>query len=74
MTKKKKKGLGRGLATLIGDVDGVVDPDLENKIVSKSLDNDTNDIPIEFLHPNKNQPRKSFNEETIDELSQSIKQ
>ena len=74
MTNKKKRGLGKGLAALIGDVDGITNPDLENKSISKSLDKDGDDIPIEFLHPNKNQPRKFFNEETIDELSQSIKQ
>ena len=74
MTNKKKRGLGRGLAALIGDVDVVTNPDLENKSISKSLDKDGDDIPIEFLHPNKDQPRKFFNEETIDELSQSIKQ
>ena len=74
MTNKKKRGLGKGLAALIGDVDGITNPDLENKSISKSLDKDGGDIPIEFLHPNKNQPRKFFNEETIDELSQSIKQ
>ena len=74
MTNKKKRGLGKGLAALIGDVDGITNPDLENKSISESLDKDGDDIPIEFLHPNKNQPRKFFNEETIDELSQSIKQ
>ena len=74
MTNKKKRGLGKGLAALIGDVDGITNPDLENKSISKGLDKDGDDIPIEFLHPNKNQPRKFFNEETIDELSQSIKQ
>ena len=74
MTNKKKGGLGKGLAALIGDVDGVTDPDFENKSLSKSSVKDGNDVPIEFLHPNKNQPRKFFNEQTIDELSQSIKQ
>ncbi len=74
MTNKKRGGLGKGLAALIGDVDGVTDPDLENKSISKSSDKDGNDVPIEFLHPNKNQPRKFFNEQTINELSQSIKQ
>ena len=30
MTNKKKRGLGKGLAALIGDVDGITNPDLEN--------------------------------------------
>ena len=74
MTNKKKRGLGKGLAALIGDVDSVTNSDLEYKSISKGLDKNGDNVPIEFLHPNKNQPRKFFNEETIEELSQSIKQ
>ena len=56
---KNKKGLGRGLSSLIGD----------NDIKS------TNDkISISSIVPNKNQPRKLFDKAALDELSSSIKE
>ena len=70
----KKKGLGKGLAALIGEKEGLGN-DI-NKPIDVSIQNlrQSDEIPIEFLQPNKNQPRKLFDEEKIDELSQSIKQ
>ena len=56
---KSKKGLGRGLSSLIGDV-GV------------KTSNDK--ISISSIVPNKNQPRKSFEKEALDELTVSIKE
>jgi len=56
---KSKKGLGRGLSSLIGDN-------------TEKIKN--NNIPISSIVPNKFQPRKNFNKETLEELSQSIKQ
>ena len=70
----KKKGLGKGLAALIGEKESLVnDINKTNDISNQNL-RQSDEIPIEFLHPNKNQPRKLFDEEKIDELSQSIKQ
>ena len=56
---KNKKGLGRGLSSLIGDSN-----------ISKSNDK----IPISSIVPNKNQPRKLFDKGSLDELTNSIKQ
>ena len=56
---KIKKGLGRGLSSLIG----------ETKIESKK-----NQIPINDLVPNKYQPRKIFDENNLEELTNSIKE
>jgi len=56
---KIKKGLGRGLSSLIG----------ETKIEPKK-----NQLPISDLVPNKYQPRKIFNETNLDELTNSIKE
>ncbi len=56
---KNKKGLGRGLSSLIGDSD-----------IKKSNDS----ISISSIVPNKNQPRKLFEKEALDELANSIKQ
>ena len=70
----KKKGLGKGLAALIGEKESLVnDINITNDAPNQNL-RQSDEIPIEFLHPNKNQPRKLFDEEKIDELSQSIKQ
>ncbi len=70
----KKKGLGKGLAALIGEKEGLGnDINKPNDVSIQNL-RQSDEIPIEFLHPNKNQPRKLFDEEKIDELSQSIKQ
>ena len=70
----KKKGLGKGLAALIGEKENLGnDINKPNDVSIQNL-RQSDEIPIEFLHPNKNQPRKLFDEEKIDELSQSIKQ
>jgi len=59
-----KKGLGRGLSALFGDI--------EKK--SESHQVQTNKIPIADLERNKYQPRTIFDEEKLDELSSSIKE
>ena len=56
---KSKKGLGRGLSSLIGD-SGI-------KITN-------NKISIGSIVPNINQPRKLFDKEALDELTNSIKE
>ncbi|MDC0393199.1 ParB/RepB/Spo0J family partition protein [Candidatus Pelagibacter sp.] len=56
---KIKKGLGRGLSSLIG----------ETKVESQK-----NQIPISDLIPNKYQPRKIFDENNLVDLTNSIKE
>ena len=56
---KIKKGLGRGLSSLIG----------ETKVESK-----TNKLLLSDIVPNKFQPRKIFDEENLDDLTNSIKE
>ena len=56
---KSKKGLGRGLSSLIGDTD---------------LNISTNKISISSIVPNKYQPRKIFDKQALEELSNSIKE
>tara|TARA_B100000161_G_scaffold63548_1_gene42757 strand:- start:102 stop:944 length:843 start_codon:yes stop_codon:yes gene_type:complete len=57
--EKIKKGLGRGLSSLIG----------ENKVESQK-----NQLSISELVPNKYQPRKIFDKNNLDELTNSIKE
>ena len=58
-SNKIKKGLGRGLSSLIG----------ESKVESKS-----NKLPLSDIVPNKFQPRKNFDEENLTDLTNSIKE
>ena len=68
-----KKGLGKGLAALIGDLD----EDLEGQEVKEKNEEElvqANSLPIELLIPNREQPRKTFNDESIKELADSVKE
>jgi ParB family chromosome partitioning protein len=58
-TGKIKKGLGRGLSSLIGD---------------EKIDSNTNKLSISDLVRNKFQPRKKFSKENLEDLSNSIKE
>ena len=70
MAKEKKKSLGKGLAALIGDLD---EAELENLSPSEKK-MEGSEIPIEYLEPNRNQPRKTFDEDSLNELAQSIRE
>lgn len=70
--KQKKKALGRGLEELFSTE--VLDFDtFESNIMENATTNEIQDIPINEIRPNPYQPRKSFNEEALRELSESIK-
>jgi ParB family chromosome partitioning protein len=56
---KLKKGLGRGLSSLIGET---------------KLESQKNRLPITDLVPNKFQPRKIFDEANLEDLIKSIKE
>jgi len=56
---KIKKGLGRGLSSLIGD---------------EKIETNINKLSISDLVRNKLQPRKFFSEESLDDLTNSIKE
>ena len=59
MNSKIKKGLGRGLSSLIGET---------------KVENKTNKLNLSEIVPNKYQPRKSFDEDNLEDLSNSIKE
>ncbi len=70
MAKEKKKSLGKGLAALIGDLGEAEARNLNpSEIKTEGVK-----IPIEYLEPSRNQPRKTFDEDSINELAQSIKE
>ena len=59
MNSKIKKGLGRGLSSLIGET---------------RIENKTNKLSLSEIVPNKFQPRKNFDEENLEDLTKSIKE
>lgn len=70
--EQKKKALGRGLEELFSTE--VLDFDtFESNIMENATTNEIQDISINEIRPNPYQPRKSFNEEALRELSESIK-
>lgn len=64
----KKSALGRGLSSILADIDEVYEKELgsnEGKI---------EEIDIELISPNPYQPRKNFDEQALEELAGSIKE
>jgi ParB family transcriptional regulator, chromosome partitioning protein len=66
MMQAQKRRLGRGLAALIGDdvVEAASPEDFRG----------LRHLPIELLHPNPNNPRKTFREEELEDLARSIRE
>ena len=58
-SNKIKKGLGRGLSSLMGEI---------------KTEETKNKLPISDLIPNKYQPRKNFDQIQLEDLSKSIKE
>ena len=65
--KNTKRGLGKGLDSLIPKGEAV------KKSSSKS-NNGVVELDINQVEPNKNQPRKNFDQDDLNELADSIKQ
>jgi ParB family chromosome partitioning protein len=62
-----QRGLGRGLGALIPNISS-------SSEVADNIENRVSELRIETIEPNKNQPRKTFNEESLVELAESIKE
>ena len=70
--EQKKKALGRGLEELFSTE--VLDFDtFESNIMETAEESDIKEILVSEVRPNPYQPRKTFNEETLNELALSIK-
>src|SRR5438477_409856 len=66
MAEEARSRLGRGLASLIGDVGGEA-AHLDRPRAQRK-------VPIEFLKPNPRNPRRDFSDTELGELADSIKQ
>lgn len=73
-----KKGLGKGLGAIFGE--DVIKESEEDFAKAKVLPEDKDEqsgemmVKIALIEPNKEQPRKDFNDEQLKELAESIKQ
>ena len=81
----KKRGLGRGLSALIGDVDVGLSADAKAHTKDKSKKTSTpssgesssqglRNLGVEKLVPGKFQPRREFDKESLKELANSIRE
>jgi len=65
--KTQNRGLGRGLSALMADVNDDVVAGSDDASRQPDMS-----VPIEKVHPNPEQPRRTFNADALHELSQSI--
>jgi len=73
----KKKGLGKGLDSLIPDNKSMKSVTSEKTVESKedaAAKSGVQVMKINEVEPNRDQPRKNFDEDALLELSDSIKQ
>jgi len=69
---KKQRGLGRGLAALFGEEEAQL---AAAAAVGEEVPKERGpiaEVPIEKIFPNRQQPRRHFDEDALDELAQSI--
>jgi ParB family chromosome partitioning protein len=64
-----RRGLGRGLSALLGDAAASLEGD-GNPPIPASI----SELPIEVLRRNPEQPRRSFPESELEELSESVRE
>lgn len=65
--------LGRGFAALISDMREIDSPEIATYDEKGKLNEGVNEIAIDLIRANPNQPRKTFHEESLAELAESIK-
>ena len=73
MAKKVQRGLGRGLGALLGD--DVMEQTAaapEVKAPAEETQDAVRMLPIRLIDPNRDQPRRSFDEDALRELAASI--
>lgn len=71
MSSAPKRGLGRGLGALLGDAPIPTAPATP---VSAAGGEVVRQIPVDRVRPNPNQPRKTFDPATLEELKASIEE
>jgi ParB family chromosome partitioning protein len=80
-TDSKKRGLGRGLAALLGNTAGELPGDAASEAAASLQEpaerepgrQSAHEVPVTLLGPNPHQPRKEFDAASLDELADSIR-
>ncbi len=67
MAVERQRGLGRGLAALLGEAEA------EGVAETTSRADEVRDLPVEALRRNPDQPRRSFSDAELEELTDSIR-
>ena len=73
MAAPKKKGLGKGLDALFSSSE-INTQEIKISNTEENTEKGISYININDIKPNKDQPRKTFDEEKIGELAESIKE
>lgn len=71
--ESKRRALGRGLEELFS-IEDINYGNLEEKIMETVHEEEIQHLPLNELRVNPYQPRKTFNEESLNELAESIKE
>jgi len=69
----KKMGLGRGLSAILPDVEEVVESVGHLGVANVVPADAVVELPLGDIDPNRNQPRKKFDEEALAQLADSIR-
>ena len=71
---ENRRGLGRGLSALLGEADAeVLAPEAASAPAAQPRGQGAQEVPIELIHRNPEQPRQHFSEAEIEELETSIR-
>lgn len=68
----KNKGLGKGLGSLLGEVADINRIKEVSPVTEEDLKNEQT-VKLRLIEPNREQPRKDFDEEALQELAESIR-
>lgn len=69
----KRRALGRGLEELF-NIEDISYGQVEEKIMETATEDEVRDLPLSELRANPYQPRKTFDDEKLQELAESIKE
>ena len=69
--KKDRKGLGRGLSALMADIQPTQN---EAQAITAPQKGADQNVPVEQLFPNPDQPRRAFSDGALSELAASIRE
>lgn len=73
MAKPKMTGLGKGLDALFGGSPLEMQGEQSESIEQAENNENLRTLKVTEVEPNRDQPRKSFNQESLEELAESIK-